>query len=83
LYEDKTLRKYTLHIITAIAFSLPIPAIVALYYVIAMNARLGPMALFTVVFADACRSSHKLQRVGSLSLLQRGFFFGGLQLDYN
>jgi hypothetical protein len=50
-YEDKTLQKYTSHITTIIASSLPILAIVVLYYVDAMNARLGLMALFTVVFA--------------------------------
>jgi hypothetical protein len=54
-YEDKTLQKYTSHITTIIASSLPILAIVVLYYVDAMNARLGLMALFTVVFA-ACLS---------------------------
>jgi type IV secretory pathway VirB2 component (pilin) len=50
-YEDKTLQKYTSHITTIIASSLPILAIVVLYCVEAMNARLGLTTLFTVVFA--------------------------------
>ncbi|KAH8593912.1 hypothetical protein B0O99DRAFT_574662 [Bisporella sp. PMI_857] len=54
-YKDTTLQRYTLHITTIIACSLPILAIVVLYYVDSMDARLGLVALFTVVFA-ACLS---------------------------
>ncbi|KUJ20684.1 uncharacterized protein LY89DRAFT_579036 [Mollisia scopiformis] len=54
-YEDKTLQKYTSNITTIVASSLPILAIVVLNCVVAINARLGLMALFTVVFA-ACLS---------------------------
>ncbi|KAH8651868.1 hypothetical protein BGZ60DRAFT_569053 [Tricladium varicosporioides] len=50
-YDHKNLQKLTSHITTIVASSLPILAIVVLYYVSAMNARLGLMALFTVVFA--------------------------------
>lgn len=54
-YEEKQLQKYTSHITTTIASSLPILAIVVLYHVDTMKARLGLMALFKVVFA-ACLS---------------------------
>jgi hypothetical protein len=55
LYEDRTLQKYPAHIATVIASLLPILAIVVLYCVAAMNARLGLVAVFTVVSA-ACLS---------------------------
>jgi hypothetical protein len=49
-YEDTTVQKCISHITIIIASSLPILAIAVLYCVGAMNARLGLMALFTVVF---------------------------------
>lgn len=49
-YEDTTLQKFISHITTIIASSLPILAITVLYYIGAMNARLGLIALFTIVF---------------------------------
>jgi len=54
-YEDKSLQNFTSRITTIIASLLPILAIVVLYCVDTMNARLGLTALFTVVFA-ACLS---------------------------
>jgi hypothetical protein len=55
LYNDRTLQKYSAHMATVVASLLPILAIVVLYCVDAMNARLGLVAVFTVVSA-ACLS---------------------------
>ncbi|KAL5322063.1 hypothetical protein ACEPPN_010032 [Leptodophora sp. 'Broadleaf-Isolate-01'] len=52
-YEENVLHKYTSHITTIIASLLPILAIVVLYRVDSMNARLGLIALFTFTFTTA------------------------------
>ena len=50
LYKDTTLQKFTSHIIIIIASLLPILAIAVLYCIGAMNARLGLITLFMIVF---------------------------------
>ncbi|PVH73039.1 hypothetical protein DL98DRAFT_432025 [Cadophora sp. DSE1049] len=52
-YEGQTLHRYTSHITTIIASLLPILAIVVLYCVDSMKARLGLVALFTFTFTAA------------------------------
>jgi hypothetical protein len=49
-YENQMLQKYTSYITTIVASLLPILAIVVLYCVASMNARLGVIGLFTVIF---------------------------------
>lgn len=52
-YEQDTLHRYTSHITTIVASLLPILAIVVLYCVGSMKARLGLIALFTFSFTAA------------------------------
>ncbi|KAG4439977.1 hypothetical protein IFR05_004551 [Cadophora sp. M221] len=52
-YKENVLHKYTSHITTITASLLPILAIVVLYRIDSMNARLGLIALFTFTFTTA------------------------------
>ncbi|KAH7350639.1 hypothetical protein BKA65DRAFT_476018 [Rhexocercosporidium sp. MPI-PUGE-AT-0058] len=52
-YEESVLHRYTSHITTIIASLLPVLAIVVLYCVDSMKARLGLIAFFTFMFTTA------------------------------